>query len=424
MTYLNRANKVLSPVLGHYTSIEIEKGSGNYLYSTDNKKYLDFSSGIAVASTGHCHPKVVKAIQNQAATLIHACAGVVYYDQNISLAEKLSEIVGNGLNSVFFTQSGSEAVEASLKLAKYVTKKHKILAFQGAFHGRTLGSLSVTTSKMKYRQGYEPLLEGISFFPYPYEYRCPWNSSNPEECSEKSVEALEVYFSTLDDNYAAVIIEPILGEGGYVPAPIPFLKKLRELCDQRNILLIFDEIQSGMGRTGSWFNFQKINVVPDILTVAKGIASGLPLGACIASKELMSKWMTGAHGGTYGGNPVTCAAGLATIDVITEILPKINELNTIALTTLRTSLSDHPFVGDIRGEGLMIGIEMVKDKNTKEPNPELVSTVMKECLEKELIVVSCGLYDNVIRLMPPLIIDEVTLKIGLEKLNHVITNHR
>jgi 4-aminobutyrate aminotransferase len=421
-TFVERSNKVISGVLGHYTSLEVESGSGCYLLGKNGKRYLDFSSGIGVTSTGHCHPKVVNAIKTQAETLIHACIGVVYYESPLRLAESLLQKMPEINGKVFFTQSGSEAVEACIKLAKYVTKKQKIIAFKGGFHGRTLGALSLTTSKEKYRHGYEPLLEGIEFFPYPYCYRCPFGA-DASNCGTACKEALIRYFDGIKDDVAAVIIEPVLGEGGYTTAPTEFLTELAAICKRKNILLIFDEIQSGIGKTGSWFAYQNVGVVPDIVAVAKGLASGMPLGACVAKASLMDAWTKGAHGGTYGGNPVTCAAGEATLEIVAEVLPSVAEKGQQALDFLKANLENHPFVGDIRGNGLMIGIEYVKDKTTKEPHSDFISKIINGCLEKELIVISCGIEDNVIRLVPPLIIDTPTLMEGLKRfceVNHAI----
>ncbi len=423
VNFLHRAKAALSPVSAHATEIEVSHGKGCYLVDTKGKAYLDFTSGLGVCSTGHCHPEVVSAIQNQAASLIHGCLGIVYYEPPIALAEKIGQILGGSetnLTSIFFTQSGSEAMETAIKLAKYVTKKHKLVAFRGGFHGRTLGALSVTTSKEKYRAGYEPLLEGVSFFPYPYCYRCPWGRERATcevYCADHE---LAPYLEALDNQVAAVIIEPVLGEGGYTFAPKEFIQKLVQKCREKGILVIFDEIQSGIGKTGTWFAFQQLDVAPDIVTIAKGIGSGLPLGACVSTPEIMNQWTKGAHGGTYGGNPVTCAAGLASLKVIEKALPAVAGLGKLVLERLQSELKDHPFVGEIRGQGLMIGIELVTDKVAKTPGVELVKTVLKKCLDQYLIVVSCGIEDNVIRLIPPLTITESELHKGLDILISVI----
>ncbi len=419
MNFVERADRVLSPVSGHYTQVEIERGEGVYLFDKQGQAYLDLTSGLGVCSTGHCHPEVVAAISDQASKLIHACIGVVYYDPPISLGEKLGQILGPELSSFFFTNSGSEAMETAIKLAKYVTKKHKLVAFSGGFHGRTLGALSVTTSKQKYREGYAPLLEGVSFFEYPYCYRCPFGKER-QTCGVSCREELNLFFDQLDDEVAAVIIEPILGEGGYVAAPSEFMQELARLCKAKGILLILDEIQSGFAKTGSWFAFQQLGIQPDIVTLAKGIGSGLPLGACAARPELMAKWTKSAHGGTYGGNPVCARAGLATLDVLTPLLPSVSLLGEIAIRYLEAELQNHPYIGEIRGYGMMIGLEFVKDKSTRKPAADYVNQVMKTCLDQKVIVISCGLFDNVIRLIPALVISEEEWMAGLKVLVEAI----
>ncbi|MFC1752417.1 aspartate aminotransferase family protein [Thermoproteota archaeon] len=419
---IKRGSQVLSPVLGRYMTLEVKSGKGSYLYGTDGKAYLDFASGIAVASTGHCHPKVVNAIKKQAETLLHACIGIAYYEPPVELAEELEKRLGAGLNSVFFSQSGSEAVEACMKLAKYVTHKTKLLAFTGGFHGRTMGALSVTTSKNKYLKGYDPLLQGVMFFPYPYCYRCPWKKER-SSCAMHCVSELEMYFKTIPADTAAALIEPILGEGGYTPAPHQFLKRLKELCGQKDMLLIFDEVQSGVGRAGYWGYFQACSVKPDILALAKGLGSGLPIGACVSTRKIMAGWSPGAHGGTFGGNPVSCSAGVATLKVLDKYVLKLVSLGETVVKELKTTLADHPYIGDIRGSGLMIGLELVTNKQSKEPNPDMAKAVIKKALEKGLIVISCGLFDNVIRVIPPLIITQKDLKKGLDILAAIIHDY-
>lgn len=416
--FKERNNAVLSPVLGRYHHIEFKSGKGCYLYDTEGKKYLDFASGIAVASTGHCHDTVVKAIKDQAETLIHPCIGLGYYEGPIRLAELLAEKIGSDYQS-FFTQSGTEANEAAIKLAKYVTKRQKLLALKGGFHGRTLGALSVTTSKEKYRDGYEPLLPGISFLNYPYTYRCPWNTSSKEACIQAGVEEIEKS-PLFNKDVAAIILEPMLGEGGYVFMEEAYLKAIEKRCKEEGILIIADEIQTGVARSGTWTYIEQLNVKPDIITLAKGLASGMPLGVCLARKELMSKWSPGAHGGTYGGNPVTTAAGIATLNVLSPLLPDIKELGETALNYLHQTLDQLSCVGEIRGKGLLIGIEIVKDKKSKDPDPEKMKQILEACKAKNLLLISCGLHDNVIRIIPPLIIDKKTLLEGLEIIQKVI----
>lgn len=421
MTQSNK-NTYLSPVLGKFHDLDIQSGHGCYLTDATGTDYLDFGAGIAVASTGHCHPAVVQAIQDQAATLIHPCIAMGTYPSLLSCAERLCSIVGPEPYSLFFDQTGTGAVEAALKLAKFVTGKHKIVAFQGGFHGRSMGSLSVTSSKKSYRDNIGPMLEGVSFFPYPYCYRCPWNDDIQSCQTEACINALHTS-DLFSSDVAAVIIEPILGEGGYVPAPHAFLRELEALCKEKNILLIIDEIQSGIGRTGHWFAFQEAGLSPDIVVTAKGLGSGMPIAACIAKKHIMDKWKAGAHGGTYGGNPVTCAAALATLDIIEKEKKRVPALAARATEQLTAGLSEHPFIGDIRIAGLMIGIECVTDKAQKTPHPELTSYILKECLKRNLIVLSCGIHHNVIRLAPPLIISDEELQTGLQTLIEVIHDY-
>ena len=414
----SRSSLVFSPVLSRYTSLEIERGEGSFIFSKTGEKYLDLASGIAVTATGHCHPEVVKAITHQASRFIHPCLGLGYYEAPVQLAEKLQSCIGKEY-AVFFNQSGSEAVETSMKLARYVTEKPTFIAFEGGFHGRTLGALSLTTSKQKYRERYAPFLESVRFFPYPYTSRCPWGQDESDNSCDAAIDALH-HSDIWDDSVAAVIIEPILGEGGYIPAPEKFLKALASLCKQKNILLIFDEIQSGIGRTGSWFYCQQLGIEPDIIVSAKGLASGMPLSACIAKKNIMDQWKPGAHGGTYGGNPVSCAAALATLNVIEPYLPDVIKKGKIAEQFLREKLSDNPIVGDIRVRGLMIGIELVSNKAQKTPHPTVIKSIIEGGLAKGIIVISCGIHDNVIRIAPSLLIEEDVFLNGLECLVSVI----
>ena len=377
----SRAGKVLSPALSHYTNLEIEKGRGAYLISKDGKKYLDFACGIAVTNLGHCHPKVIAAAVKQAEDLIHACAGIVYYEANILLAEKLSKICPAGLNMSFFCQSGAEAVEGAIKLAKYVKNKPGIIAFEGAFHGRTLGALSITTSKKKYRDRYEPLLPNVFIAPYSKE------NSLPEV--EKIIKANQI---------AAAIVEPVQGEGGYIIPSKEFLSGLRALCNKYEVFLIFDEVQTGLGRTGKMFASEVFGVYPDIMTLAKGIASGFPLGVVIAKESIMKQWSPGAHGSTMSGNPVSCAAALATIDVLEKenLIENASKMGDYLKTKLEKLKKSYPAILDVRGLGLMIGAEFKDGEAAKQ--------IMEACLKSGLIIISCGTRDHVIRFIPPLII--------------------
>lgn len=411
-----RGLRVLSPALTHATNIEVVRGKGAYLYDKDGRQYLDFATGIAVCAVGHCHPKVVAAAQQQLNNLIHASAGIVYYEQNIALAEKLQKITPPGLDMTFFGQSGSEAIETAIKLAKYVSKKQGLVGFQGSFHGRTLGALSITFSKHKYREGYEPLLPNVYLAPYAYCYRCSKKMKTfkpktkgedfprPENCSLECVKDAEMIVKKVKpQNIAAFVVEPIQGEGGYIVPPKEFIQGLRELCDKNGIFLVFDEVQSGFGRTGKMFASEHFGLSPDIMAMAKAIASGLPLSATIAKEEIMKAWSPGAHGSTMTGNPVTCAASLATIDVIeTEnLLENSRLMGRYFKDALEEMADEFKIVGDVRGVGLMVGVEFVKP-GTKDPNAEAAKKIRELAIKEGLILLGCGSDDQVIRFVPPL----------------------
>ena len=386
--YIKRANKVLSPVLGKYFSeFEIERAKGCYLYGTDGKKYLDFSAGIAVCNTGHSHPKVVAAAKKQLEKLIHICIGIACYEPYVKLSEELGKLVPIKNAQFFFCQSGSEATEAAIKLAKYATKRSGIIALKGAFHGRTYGALSMTTSKMKYRDGYEPLVPNIYI-------------------AEENLAEIEQIIKT--KKIAAVIIELILGEGGYAIRSKSFVKGLRSLCTKHNVLLIVDEVQSGIARTGKWFLSQHYGLTPDIICLAKGLASGFPLGGIAASAKLMAKWSPGSHGGTFGGNPVCCAAAIATIETIKKekLVQKATKLGNYLQTQLKKLQKKYPVIKAVRGFGLMIGVD-IGDWDT-------VSKIMNHCLENQLVIIPTGGGGTVIRFIPPLTITKKQLDQGLK----------
>lgn len=403
---IERYKQVVTPALGHYNDLEIAWGKGSYLFGVDGKKYLDFSCGIAVTCLGHCHPNVSAAVKKQIDNLVHICIGVAYYEKYVQLAEKLKEITPSGLDMCFFCQDGSGSVEAAIKLAKYTTKKPGIVCFSGSFHGRTYGAMSVTTSKEKYWHGYEPLMPNVFVAPYPYCYRCKNESGkklSPETCQTECLSQVQNLISKVGaDNIAAMIIEPIEGEGGYIVPPFGYLDQLRAMCDKNNILLIFDEVQSGFGRTGKMFACEHFDIVPDIMCMAKGIANGFPLGAIIAKKDLMTRWSTGSHGGTFGGNPVCCAAALATIETIQKekLLDNAAKLGEYLIFQLKKIQEKHKIIGDVRGFGLMIGVEFIKENG--DPDPETVKKMLKECLDNGLLLISSGDNDQVIRFIPPL----------------------
>jgi 4-aminobutyrate aminotransferase len=371
----------------------------------DGNTFLDFAAGIAVCATGHCHPRIVKVIQEQAAQLIHLSGTDFYYPQLSALAQKLAEIApGRWDKKVYFGNSGTEAIEAALKLARYATGRKKFIAFYGAFHGRTLGALSLTASKPVQRRGFGPLLEGITHVPYPYCYRCP-NRPSGGSCHPACLSVIEdQLFKTIlsPDEVAAIVFEPIQGEGGYIVPPPEFFEELKRLSRQNGILLIADEVQSGMGRTGKMFAVEHFGVEPDIIAIAKGVASGLPLGAIVARAELMS-WPPGSHASTFGGNPISCAAALETIRLIEdELMQNAGEVGEHLLQSLRKLNSRSSVIGDVRGLGLMIGIELVKDQVTKEKAGAWRDLAVQQCFERGLLILGCG--ENTLRLMPPLIV--------------------
>lgn len=411
---MQRATNVITPALHLYYPITIARGSGIYVVSADGKRYMDFSSGLATLNIGHCHPMVVAAAGNQLKNMVHT-GGVYYNETVVEAAERLVTVTPAGLDMLFFSNSGAEAVEGALKLARYVSGRQGIISFTGGFHGRTFGALSVTTSSSRYRKKYHPLLPSVYHAPYPYCYRCPFGQS-VESCD---IDCLRYIENTLEkmidpEEVAAAIIEPVLGEGGYVPAPEKYLAGLRDLCDRHGILLIFDEVQSGIGRTGRWFASDYYGVIPDILTVAKGIASGFPLSAIVSRKELMRQWSSGAHGTTFGGNPVSCAAAIATIDAIEQerLLEKTSASGYNVISRFKELAQEHPLIGDVRGFGYMIGIEFINDNG--EPNGSACSKVMDFCLQKGLILINCAPERNVIRFIPPLITSNSAMEEALE----------
>lgn len=415
-----RAAQVFTPALHFYYPFSIVRGEGAHVFTDDGRRLLDFSSGLAVLNIGHNHPRVVEAARAQMERLIHT-GGVYLNETTIAAAEKLLSITPEGLDRLFFSNSGAEAVDGALKLARFVTGRQGIISFTGAFHGRTFGALSVTTSSAAYRKKYHPLLPSIYHAPYPYCFRCPFRRS-PDSCGQHCLTDLEMTFRHRipPEEIAAVIIEPVLGEGGYFPAPVAFLEKLRKVCSRYGILLIFDEVQSGMGRTGRWFSCEHAGVSPDIMTVAKGIASGFPLSAVVAGRHIMEQWPSGAHGTTFGGNPVSCAASIATIDVIREegLLDKACERGEEILGRLRRLVSTQPLVGQVRGYGYMIGIEFVTDEG--EPNGAACRNVIDACLDKGLILIGCGPERHVIRFIPPLTVSREALESALEILEEAI----
>lgn len=396
----------MSPVWSRIFPIRSERAEGAYIFGEDGKQYLDFTCGIGVTNTGHCHPKVVEAIREQAGMFLHAQANIVVHKPMMQLIEELRKIVPPNIDGFFFSNSGAEAVEGALKLARNVTGKNSVIVFSGSFHGRTAGTMALTTSKTVYKMGPQLLPSGVYVAPYPYAYRLGMSEEQAEQFALEAVEDLLV--SQIDPgDVAAMLIEPVLGEGGYVPPPAGFLKGLREICNKHGILLILDEIQSGFGRTGQWFAFEHYDVEPDIMTVAKGIASGMPLSGVFSNIDLMKKWPGGSHGGTYGGNAVACAAAVATIQAMREenMLENALQRGEQLQTGLRKFQEEYNQIGDVRGLGLMIGSEFEMDGNFKRAKP-FVKEIIHAAEERGLMLLSCGTYDSTIRWIPPLNVTE------------------
>jgi len=410
MSLAERCKKVMPPMAGRATDLGIVKGEGCYLYTEDNRKVLDFASGIAVCQLGHCHPKVIAAAEKQMHTLIHACHNVMYYDPYVTLAEKLVELTG-GNKKVYFANSGAEANEAALKLAKFATRRPAIISMKNAFHGRTLATASITTSNAAYRKYYEPMLPSIYFAEYPNLYRTPYQMKDGACPKEYMTQFDDIFQKIVDPSLvAAIIMEPIQGEGGYIVPPVEWLRYVREICDKHGILLIFDEVQSGFGRTGNLFAWQTLGVEPDIFTSAKGIGGGFPLSAVFGKTEIMDKWDRGAHGGTFGGNPVSCAASMAVLDVLYNdgALENCRKMGEVVRGEMYQLQKKYPQIGDVRGVGLMNAIEFVKED--KSPDGALCSAVIKNCLDRDLLLLACGSDHNVIRVIPPLIVDEPIIR--------------
>jgi 4-aminobutyrate aminotransferase len=405
---------LISPVWKRYTPIVAERAEGAYIYSEDGTRYLDFTCGIAVTNTGHCHPRVVQAIQEQAARLLHGQVNIVYHRPLLELVEELRSIVPPPIDCFFFSNSGAEAVEGAVKLARHATGRPNVIVFQGSFHGRTALAMALTTSKTIYRAGYQPLPAGVFVAPYPYAYRYGWSPEQTEAFCLRELEFL-LKTQTAPTETAAILVEPVLGEGGYVVPPPGFMAGLRRLCDEHGILLIADEIQCGFGRTGRWFAVEHFGVVPDILVMAKGLASGLPLSCVAARRELMERWAPGSHGGTYGGNAVACAAAVATIRVIREegLLENAQRMGALLLSRLRELQREFPVIGDVRGLGLMVAAEFTAADGT--PASAVAREVIGRCLERRLLLLTCGTYDNIVRWMPPLVVtdEQVETAVGV-----------
>ena len=418
LTDWNALRSGVAPVWARYTDLVVERGVGSWLETPEGDRYLDYTSGIGVTNTGHAHPRVVAAVAEQAAKGLHLQQNIVHHQPGLELHRRLPERFPNPAPGVpyglFLSNSGAEAVEAAVKLAKYTTRRPAVVAFRGGFHGRTHGAMALTSSGIKYRAHYEPLMGGVHFVPFPY----PLRMGGADAALGATMAAIEDLFATLiaPDDVAAFVVEPILGEGGYVIPPDGFLPALREVADRHGILLAVDEVQTGYGRTGRFFATDWTDAAPDIVIMAKGIASGLPLSGILARRELLDRWGPGAHGGTYGGNAVACAAALATLDVIeAEQLPeRAQRVGDRMLAALHEVADGRPAVAEVRGRGLMLAIEFA-DGRALTPRPDLAKRLLAESMARNLLLLTCGTHGQTVRIIPPLVTtdDEVDLAVKI-----------
>jgi 4-aminobutyrate aminotransferase len=417
-----RHDRWVSTSLPKEYPLVVARGEGAMVEDVDGNRYLDFMAGIAVASTGYGHPKVLAAIHEAADRFLHICGGDFYYESYAALSERLAGLApGPSHKRVFLTNSGTEATEGAIKLVRHSTGRPALIAFTGAFHGRTMGALSLTASKAIHRAGFAPFLPEVHHVPYGYRYRCEYCRGEPA-CTLACVSAIEadLFAKKVDpQGVAAIFVEPIQGEGGYVVPPPGYLRALRELCDRHGILLVVDEVQSGIGRTGRMFACEYEGIEPDVLLSAKGLASGMPLGAIIAKESIM-KWQPGAHGTTFGGNPVCCAAALATLDVVErELLPRVSRMGDRLLAGTSRLAEKHASIGEVRGRGLMIGAEFVKDGATREPAPEIPRELVQRAFRKGLLLLGAG--KSSLRLAPPLVVDEYDVDTALRIIDECLT---
>lgn len=411
----------LSPLLKQATPVLAARGEGVYLYDTDGRRHLDFTAGIGVTGTGHCHPRVVEAAQRQVGTLIHGQYTTVMHEPLLRLTEALGEVLPPGLDSLFFLNSGSEAVEASVRLARHATGRQNIVVFHGSFHGRTMGAAALTTAGTKFREGIGPLMPGAAIAPFPQAYRYGWDEEEATRFALRELDYLLVTASPAADT-AAFVVEPVLGEGGYIPAPAGFLEGLRERADRHGILLIMDEVQTGFGRTGRFWGHEHHEARPDVLITAKGLASGFPLSAIAAPTALMEKARPGSQGGTYGGNAVACAAALATLQVIQDedLVGNAARQGARLNEGLQKVAADHPEIGDVRGLGLMQAAEFTTADG--EPDPGAAQRAHRAAAEHGLLLLTCGAYGNVVRMIPPLIVTEAQIDDALGIWSHAVAD--
>ena len=415
--------RLISPSHTRSYPLVAKRGRGVRVEDADGNEFLDFAAGIAVVSTGHCHPEVVEAVRRQAGELMHISGTDFYNEALTDLAERLSAVAPMpGPHRFFYGNSGAEAIECAFKLARYHTGRQSVIAFFGAFHGRTMGALSLTGSKPQQKRRFAPLVPGVTHIRYPYVYRGTTGGPKEQEAFALNCARYieDVLFKTIvpAEEVAAIFVEPIQGEGGYIVAPDNFMRELRAICDRHGILLVVDEVQSGCGRTGKWWAVEHSGVEPDIVCMAKGIASGMPLGVCMSRAEIMD-WVPGSHASTFGGNPVSIAAALATMDILErEAIGNAAHVGEFMLERLRGWVKAHPLVGDVRGRGLMIGIELVKDKSTREPAPDLRDRVETLAFERGLMILGCG--QTTLRLSPPLVVSREEAAVALDILEDAL----
>ena len=415
--------RLISPSHTRSYPLVAKRGRGIRIEDADGNQFLDFAAGIAVVSTGHCHPEVVEAVRRQAGELMHISGTDFYNEALTDLAERLSAVAPmRGPHRFFYGNSGAEAIECAFKLARYHTGRQNVIAFFGAFHGRTMGALSLTGSKPQQKRRFAPLVPGVTHVRYPYTYRGTTGGPREQETFALNCARYieDVLFKTTvpAEEVAAIFVEPIQGEGGYIVAPDNFMRELRAICDRHGILLVVDEVQSGCGRTGKWWAVEHSGVEPDIVCMAKGIASGMPLGVCMSRAEIMD-WVPGSHASTFGGNPVSIAAALATMDILErEAIANAEQVGNFMLERLRGWVETHPLVGDVRGRGLMIGIELVKDKNTREPASDLRDRVETLAFERGLMILGCG--QTTLRLSPPLVVSREEATVALDILEDAL----
>ena len=413
----SRLQDAIAPVITYDSQIEIVEGDGTWVTDSNGNRYIDFACGIAVTNLGHRPPTVAAAAEDQLSRLWHA-GGSFIYESVATAAESIIEVAPDSVEQVFFMNSGAEAVEASVKLARKTSGRQGIVVFRGGFHGRSMGSVSYTTSRAKYRSGYFPLVPSVFVAPFPHPYR--WNMSQ-EDANAYALNELRLMFKheVAPNEIAAFLFEPLQGEGGYYPASYEFMKAIRDLADEHGILMITDEVQTGFGRTGDFFTSQVYGIDPDILVMGKAIANGLPLSAVGASKEILAKWEPGSHGTTFGGNPVSCAASAAVVEVLKDVIPGVAERSDVSFTRLGDLQERHRTIGDVRGLGLMIGIELVKDG--REPDTEAFGAISSRAEELGLFILNCGPDNNVIRFIPPLNVSLDDLEAGIDILDQAIT---